>query len=123
MTRALLVLVPASLLVLGPGVVAQTASTSAVQQDSGPRVVLYRDTNFRGPSTVVTGTETNLRLDWHVRSVKVEGGSWELCQRANFHGGCTRYDESDTSIRSAVQYTQSARPAEAQAARDPSGLT
>jgi hypothetical protein len=123
MIRPFLALAVASPLLLGPDALAQTASTQAAGEKPVPRAILYRDTNFRGPSTVVTGMETNLRLGWQVRSIRVEGGSWELCQRADFRGGCTRYDESDTSIRSAVQYTQSVRPAPAAAtARGHTGL-
>ena len=71
---------------------------------------LYRDVGYRGPSITVTDTRPDLDLPWPVRSVRIQSGVWELCQRANFRGRCTRYESSESSIPSAREYTQSARP-------------
>ena len=94
-----------ALAVATPGVT--PAQTSGV----APAVAtLYRDVGFRGPSVTVTSSRPDLDFSGPVRSIRIQSGVWELCQRANFRGRCTRYDSSDSSIPSAREYTQSARP-------------
>ena len=87
-------------------------SPPAQTSGAGPAVAtLYRDVGYRGPSITIMDTRPDLNLPWPVRSVRIQSGVWELCQRANFRGRCTRYTSSDSSIPSAREYTQSARPA------------
>lgn len=83
---------------------APAASTEA------PRAIIYRDIRFQGPETVLTGTAQNLQMRWPTRSIRIISGTWELCTRRNFRGPCRRYDASESSIPSAAEYTQSARP-------------
>lgn len=87
------------------------------QTAEAPSAVLYRDIGYRGPSVTVTGARPNLDLPWPVRSIRINGGVWELCQQARYHGRCTRYSADDRSIPSARAYTQSARPASPAASR------
>lgn len=51
-------------------------------------ITIYRDRNFTGPAVSISSDESNLRLAWTVNSVRVRGGTWQLCERANFHGSC-----------------------------------
>lgn len=51
-------------------------------------IIVYRDRNFAGPAVSITQDKTNLRLAWPVRSARVRGGTWELCERAGFQGAC-----------------------------------
>jgi hypothetical protein len=51
-------------------------------------IVIYRDRNFDGPAVAIHQEERNLRLVWTVNSVRVHGGTWQLCERSNFNGPC-----------------------------------
>ncbi|HYC74745.1 beta/gamma crystallin-related protein [Brevundimonas sp.] len=104
---------PSVLLLAFLSLVAPPGESPPVQASgAGPAAAtLYRDVGYRGPSITVTGSRPDLNLPWPVRSIRIQSGVWELCQRANFRGRCTRYDSSDSSIPSAREYTQSARPA------------
>ena len=52
-------------------------------------VVLFDQPNFRGQSFRVDSQDPQLRgFVNRARSVQVTGGSWDLCDRANFGGRC-----------------------------------
>ena len=51
-------------------------------------MVIYRDRNFDGPAVAISHDEPNLRLTWTVSSARVRAGTWQLCERANYHGTC-----------------------------------
>ena len=60
---------------------------------SGPsRVVIYEGPNFRGRSLVVdrdlVADTSQTGLDDRASSLRVESGSWVLCNDTNFHGQC-----------------------------------
>ena len=61
-------------------------------------IIIYRDRNFDGPAVAIPRDEPNLRLVWTVNSVRVRGGTWQLCERANFQGSCLTVSESQSNL-------------------------
>ena len=62
-------------------------SASAASAQSGTATI-YRDRNFSGPAVAVSQTNPNLRLNFAVNSIRLQGGPWELCSQPNFRGNC-----------------------------------
>ena len=60
---------------------------------TGGRVVLYDAYNFSGASYTVNGNVDNLdgRFNDRARSMIISYGTWELCNDANYGGGCQTY--------------------------------
>ncbi|HWJ38675.1 MAG TPA: beta/gamma crystallin-related protein [Sphingomicrobium sp.] len=69
-------------------------------QPVGPsgEIVIYRDRNFDGPAVAVSHDEPNLRLVWTVNSARVHGGTWQLCERANYHGTCMTLSNDNRNL-------------------------
>jgi len=79
-----------------------------------PRLVLFDDTGFRGHSAVVTNMTSGLHvLGNRVRSAKVYGGAWELCDGDRFRGRCVTVTDSvpDLDRIGLRDRVSSARPA------------
>ncbi len=69
-------------------------------QAVGPQheIIIYRDRNFDGPAVAIPQDEPNLRLVWTVSSVRVRGGTWQLCERPNYHGTCLTVSASKSNL-------------------------
>jgi hypothetical protein len=69
-------------------------------QPVGPRgeIVIYRDRNFDGPAVAISHDEPNLRLVWTVNSARVHGGTWQLCERANYQGICMNLSNDSRNL-------------------------
>jgi hypothetical protein len=81
--------------------------------DRNGRLFLYDQKNFRGQPIVVDGTTASLQnFSGKAESVRVEGGSWEVCSGASFRGRCTVItgDESDLGRIGLRNNVTSARP-------------
>jgi hypothetical protein len=64
------------------------------------RIVLFDDINYRGESAVLTGARANLgSLNNRVSSVKVYGGTWELCDGPDFRGHCRTVTQTIPDLR------------------------
>ena len=64
-----------------------------------------------GSPVVIAATHADLGRAVPMRSIRVAGGTWEVCDRANFAGNCTRFSTSDTDVRGTVRQVRSIRPA------------
>ncbi len=100
LSTAALVLLPA----LAPAAFAQG-------RDS---VTIYREQDFRGDQRRLSGELRNfndVNLNDRVSSIRVDGGTWEFCEDADFHGRCmivrsdisnlagSSYDDKFSSVR------------------------
>ncbi len=67
----------------------------------GAYLVLYDERNFKGQSFRVN-RETSILRGFRARaeSVQVHGGSWELCEQADFAGKCVVVSENVTDLSS-----------------------
>lgn len=65
------------------------------------RLVLYDNPNFRGSSHTVVGMSSYLpNFANRAESVRVYGGTWELCEEANWRGRCITVSEDVRDLRS-----------------------
>lgn len=93
--RALSALSPIALTLLAAPSAAQVET---MHRPGTTEATIYRDTGFRGPAMAVSRAEANLRLAWPVTSIRVKGGTWQLCNGANFRGTCITVTRDDANI-------------------------
>ncbi len=96
-------------------VLAGVALMSAAASAQGNGATIYRDPGFRGPAVAVDRANPNLRLNFQVFSVRVNGGPWELCPQPNFRGACLMVGQSTSDLRRTYGWAgplQSMRPAD-----------
>jgi hypothetical protein len=77
-----------------------------------PGIVLFAQPRFRGSSSTIEGPRrANPRVNSQVRSVQVTGGTWQLCEQAQFRGRCVTVssDVSDTRDIGLGNYVGSVR--------------
>lgn len=84
-------------------------TTRPLPTGGGGEAVVYRDRDFSGPAVNVARARANLGLRWKVRSIRVERGTWQLCERANFEGKCFHIDRSQAQLPSDRRTVQSMR--------------
>ena len=84
---------------------------AALAQDAPAQVSIYEQRNYAGTPVVVTGPQADLGRIVQLRSIRVVGGAWELCEQANFQGRCARFSSSDADVRGMVRQVRSVRPA------------
>lgn len=65
---------------------------AAMAQDG--RVVVFRDGGFAGPAMTFTRANPDLSRAVTVRSVRVETGAWELCERTRHRSPCVTLTQS-----------------------------
>lgn len=78
------------------------------------RATIYRDPGFRGPAVAVDRANPNLRLNFEVYSIRIDGAPWELCPEPNFRGRCLTVRQSTSDLRRTFGWEgplQSMRPA------------
>ena len=84
---------------------------AALAQDSSAQVSIYEQRSYAGTPIVVTGVQADLGRIVQLRSIRVAGGAWELCEQANFQGRCARFSSGDADVRGMVRQVRSIRPA------------
>ena len=84
---------------------------AALAQDAPAQVSIYEQRNYAGTPVVVTGPQADLGRIVQLRSIRVAGGAWELCEQANFQGRCARFSSGDADVRGMVRQVRSVRPA------------
>jgi hypothetical protein len=75
-------------------------------------IILYRATNYGGPSIRAQTPVPDLGINWPIRSLRVVRGEWQLCTGVNYRGRCATVRES-TPVASAIAnlgIIRSARP-------------
>ncbi|MEW5683540.1 MAG: beta/gamma crystallin-related protein [Pseudomonadota bacterium] len=84
-------------------------ATSAAQRPGpGPgELTFYSQIGFRGQSYTVTGPRETIHIPWTVRSARLSGGSWQICQRSGYRGRCNEVNDTQGNIAWTVG---SARP-------------
>lgn len=85
------------------------AAAPAAAQDSA---TIYRDPYFRGPAVSVDRANPNLRLNFQVFSIRVQG-AWELCPQPDFRGKCLLVGQNTADLRRTYGWAgplQSMRP-------------
>lgn len=111
----------ASAMLIGGVALATGAVATAQDQDERRRppgeqraeATIYRDSNYRGPAVSVERAQSDLRLAWGVRSIRVRSGTWQLCPEANYRGNCITVDRDtpDLGLRlGLMRRLQSMRP-------------
>jgi hypothetical protein len=103
MRAGALVVIGAAAALLGQGVQAQSDSAT-----------IYRDPGFRGPAVAVDRANPNMRLNFQVFSIRIDGSPWELCPEPNFRGNCLTVRQSTSDLRRTSGWAgplQSMRPA------------
>ena len=77
-----------------------------------PQIVLYDRTNFRGSSRSLTGPMSSLgSFGPRVRSVRLMGGRWELCEGTRWTDRCITVTESVSDVgRFGLRGVSSVRP-------------
>lgn len=93
---ATLAMIAAAVLPAGVG----QAQQSDRMQVPAAEATIYRDANFRGPAVFIGQANANLGLAWPVNSIRVAGGSWELCERINWGGTCRVVDRDQKLLGS-----------------------
>lgn len=76
---------------IGFGAAAFVASCAVAGAAAVPRITLYAQPRFTGPSFRTTLPTYNLRTQGfagNVKSVIVDAGAWQLCDRPSFGGRC-----------------------------------
>ena len=60
-------------------------------------LVIYKDSNFRGPSDTIKGEVANLENGFgrQVSSIIARGGAWEVCTGDHFSGRCRALPEGE----------------------------
>ena len=86
-------------------------AVAALAQNAPAQVSIYEQRNFAGTPIVVTGPQPDLGRSVALRSIRVSGGAWELCEQANYQGRCARFSSSDADVRGMVRQVRSVRPA------------
>ena len=84
---------------------------AALAQASSAQVSIYEQRSYAGTPIVVTGAQADLGRSVQLRSIRVAGGAWELCEQANFQGRCARFSSGDADVRGMVRQVRSIRPA------------
>ena len=77
------------------------------------RMVLYSDENFRGSTYTITGPTSSIgSYNDKAKSVRIDGGTWEICEDIDF-GKCRTIDRdvSNLSALGLSKRVSSARPA------------
>ena len=70
-------------------------------QYNEPGITLFSDTRFRGSSSTIEGARRAYpRVNSQVRSVQVMGGTWQLCEQANYRGRCVTVTSDVDDVRS-----------------------
>ncbi len=95
------------------GIALALSATSAAAQRG--TATIYRDQNFNGPAVAVSQANPNMRLNFQVHSIRINGGPWELCPQPNFRGACLVVGQSTQDLRRAYNWAgplQSMRPAD-----------
>lgn len=83
----------------------------AFAQDAPAQVSIYEQRSYAGTPIVVTGPRADLGRSLQLRSIRVGGGAWELCEEANYQGRCARFSSGDADVRGMVRQVRSVRPA------------
>ena len=65
----------------------------------GGQIVLYSGVNYTGRSYSVAGVSDAIAMQ-QVRSVRVDGGNWQLCEDTGFRGRCTAVNVNVPDLRS-----------------------
>src|SRR5262245_24192578 len=73
-------------------------------------IVLFDDRSFRGTSFRVDGASGRLAFANRAESVRVFGGSWQLCDGANFSGRCVVVSVNTSDLGSLRNRVVSVRP-------------
>lgn len=90
---------------------ALAAPAGFVAAQNGPaQVSIYEQRNYAGTPVVVSGSQADLGRAVQMRSIRVSGGAWELCEEANFAGRCARFSSGDADVRGLVRRVRSVRP-------------
>ncbi len=84
---------------------------AALAQDAAAQIRIYEQRNYAGTPIVVTGPQADLGRTVELRSIRVAGGAWELCEQANYQGRCARFSSGDADVRGMVRQIRSVRPA------------
>lgn len=93
------------------GLALALCATAATAQ--GNSATIYRDANFSGPAIAIDRANANLGLRYQIQSIRVAGGSWELCPQPNFRGNCLTITQSSRDLRRSHNWAgplQSIRP-------------
>ena len=86
-------------------------AATALAQNAPAQVSIYEQRNYGGTPVVVTGAQADLGRLVALRSIRVAGGAWELCEEANYQGRCARFSSGDADVRGMVRQVRSVRPA------------
>lgn len=75
---------------LAAAVAAVAALAAGAAQAGDTEVIIYKQTNFRGPSYLVNGEVASVEggLAREGSSMIVKGGYWEVCSESHFKGRC-----------------------------------
>ncbi|WP_086608459.1 beta/gamma crystallin-related protein [Erythrobacter donghaensis] len=79
------------------------ADIGSAQTDKMARpaeATIYRDAGFNGPAVFVGEAKPDLGLAWPVNSIRVTGGTWELCERSYYRGNCKTYTSDQPVLQS-----------------------
>lgn len=60
---------------------------------------IYRDAGFQGPAVFAGEAQSDLKLAWPVRSIRVRYGTWELCARSRYRSPCFRVSADEDDLR------------------------
>ena len=88
---------------LAQGAPAQETVAPTSLAPGGPATI-YRDRNFAGPAVSISRDNPNLRLNFQVNSIRLQGGAWELCPQASYRGRCITVRQTTADLGRALNW-------------------
>lgn len=76
-----------------------SAQTKPLPPPSSAEATIYRDADYSGPAVAIQSEESDLRLPWRIKSIRVPQGEWQLCSMTNYRGTCVTVDRDRARLR------------------------
>lgn len=109
MHRPLLVLLSTALLA-ATNVRAEDTARPTLRVTSGDAAIVYSEPGFSGRSMTLAGEIERFPERWAIRSIRIQAGQWELCERERFEGRCAIVDGSTDDFHDGGLRVRSLRP-------------
>lgn len=106
----------AAIFILAAGMAMSSGARAQAPEEQraliGSGITIYRERNFSGSAVAIEQARPNLGLAWRIGSVRVRGGTWQLCEQPNYRGNCRTVNSDSSALSPTINglTVQSARP-------------